>query len=53
MDQAAFLAQRQELDPSYFARCADCQRKSVAQTMGRIAGWQRLGLVQEGEEVAS
>jgi len=51
-DQVDFLARRQQLDPSYLSRCADCQRRSVAQTMGRIARWHQLGLVQEEAEVA-
>jgi len=55
-DQAAFLCRRQEMDPSYFSRCADCQRKMVAERMGRMARWQTLGLAQEpaerGKEVA-
>ena len=46
-EQAAFLAVRQQMDSSYFSRCADCQRKTVAKGMGRIARWSRLGLTQE------
>jgi len=57
-EQAAFLAKRQQLDPSYFARCEVCNRKSTAQTLGRLARWQKLGMVQEAaprgrEEVKS
>lgn len=47
VDQAAFLCERQKLDASYFSRCADCQRKTVAERMGRIAHWHKVGLVQE------
>ncbi len=52
-EQAAFLARRQKLDPSYFERCELCNRKSTAHTLVRLARWQKLGLVQEsfGEEV--
>jgi NADH dehydrogenase/NADH:ubiquinone oxidoreductase subunit G len=46
-DQAAFLAERQQMDESYFSRCSDCQRKAVARSMGRIARWNKLGLAQE------
>ena len=46
-EQAAFLCKRQEMDRSYFSRCPDCQRRSVADRMGRLARWNRLGLVQE------
>jgi len=53
--QAAFLVKRQELDASYFATCPDCQRKSTAEGFGRMARWQKLGLIQDpadaGEEV--
>jgi hypothetical protein len=35
------------MDPDYFSRCADCQRKAVAERMGRIAHWHKVGLVQE------
>jgi NADH dehydrogenase/NADH:ubiquinone oxidoreductase subunit G len=35
------------LDASYFARCASCQRRSTARTLGRLAHWSRLGLEQE------
>lgn len=47
VEQAAFLAKRQQLDPSYFERCEACQRQSTAQVFGRMARWNRLGLVQE------
>ena len=52
-EQAAFLAERQKLDLSYFARCEPCNRKSTAQTMARLARWQKLGMIQEsaGAEV--
>ena len=46
-DQATFLAQRQGLDQSYFKTCADCQRKAAASTLGRIAGWSKLGMTQQ------
>lgn len=43
-EQASFLAQRQEMSASYFAKCADCQRQATAETFGRIARWQKLGM---------
>lgn len=46
-EQAAFLAKRQNLDPSYFTRSAEAQRQATAKTMGRIARWKKLGLTQE------
>jgi ferredoxin len=49
VEQAAFLAKRQAMDPSYFSRCETCQRKSTAQVFGRLARWNKLGLNQENE----
>jgi NADH dehydrogenase/NADH:ubiquinone oxidoreductase subunit G len=46
-EQAAFLRERQQMDASYLERCADCQRKQTAVTMGRMARWQALGMNQE------
>ncbi len=46
-EQAAFLAKRQGMDPSYFTRSEEAQRKSTAMTLGRLAKWDKLGLVQE------
>ena len=46
-DQAAFLQRRQGLDASYFGRCPACQRKRTAAAFGRMARWNKLGLVQE------
>jgi NADH dehydrogenase/NADH:ubiquinone oxidoreductase subunit G len=46
-EQAAFLPQRQKMDPSYFSRCETCSRKSTAQSFARLARWNKLGLVQE------
>ena len=45
-EQAAFLAKRQGMDPSYFTRSEEAQRKSTAMTLGRLAKWDKLGLVQ-------
>ena len=47
VEQAAFLAERQQMDPSYFERCEACQRQGTAQVFGRMARWNRIGLVQE------
>jgi len=47
VEQVRFLAGRQAMDPSYFSRCASCQRRSTAATLGRLARWNRLGLTQE------
>lgn len=56
-EQAAFLAKRQQMDPSYFTRCGACQAKSTAQTFAKMARWQKAGLtpVQKAvdEEVRS
>jgi bidirectional [NiFe] hydrogenase diaphorase subunit len=46
-DQAAFLAEKQKMDPSYFETCADCQREATAQVFGRMARWNKLGMSQE------
>ncbi|MCU0690549.1 MAG: 2Fe-2S iron-sulfur cluster-binding protein [Polyangiaceae bacterium] len=46
-EQATFLARRQNLDPTYFAKSAEAQRKATAATFGRIARWHKLGLTQE------
>ena len=46
-EQAAFLAKRQGMDPSYFAKSAEAQRKTTAGTLGRLARWDKLGLTQE------
>lgn len=48
-EQAAFLAKRQKLDPSYLSKSADAQRKEAAQTIGRIANWTKLGMTQTQE----
>jgi NADH dehydrogenase/NADH:ubiquinone oxidoreductase subunit G len=45
-DHAVFLAERQQMDASFFAKCADCQRKATAETFGGIARWQKLGMTQ-------
>jgi NADH dehydrogenase/NADH:ubiquinone oxidoreductase subunit G len=50
-EQAALLAERQDMDPSYFSRCAVCQRRATARAFGRMARWNKLGLEPEGEEV--
>jgi hypothetical protein len=47
-EQAKFLAARQQMDPSYFSRCEDCQRKATATTLGKIAAWNRRGQIQPG-----
>ncbi len=44
--QATFLARQRPLDPSYFSRCPDCQRRRAAATLGAIAGWSKLGMAQ-------
>ena len=43
-DQAAFLAKRQNMDPSYFSKSAEAQRKATAETFGKMARWNRLGM---------
>ena len=50
-EQAEFHVAEQELDESYFSRCANCQRQDTARAFGRIAAWHKLGMTQE-EEVA-
>jgi NADH dehydrogenase/NADH:ubiquinone oxidoreductase subunit G len=51
VEQTRFLAERQAMDPSYFSRCESCQRRATAQTFGRLARWNKLGLTQEQEGV--
>jgi predicted molibdopterin-dependent oxidoreductase YjgC len=46
-DQAAFLAKRQNMNPSYLSTSADANRKQTADTLGRIARWNKLGMQQE------
>ncbi len=46
---AAFLVEDRGLDQSYLDRCELCQRKESAHAFGRIARWNKLGLVQEEE----
>jgi NADH dehydrogenase/NADH:ubiquinone oxidoreductase subunit G len=46
-DQAAFLAERQKMNPNYLATSADANRKQTAETLGRIARWNKLGMQQE------
>jgi len=48
-EQAAFLAKRQGIDPSYLSQSADVQRKQTAATVGRIAKWNKLGMNQPQE----
>ena len=48
-EQVAFLIERKGMDPSYLKRCAECQRRALAQRMGKIARWQKLGMVQEDQ----
>lgn len=43
-DQAAFLAKRQNMNPSYFSKSAEAQRKATAETFGKMARWNRLGM---------
>jgi len=40
-DFAAALAKRRGIPVEYFDICDDCHRKELAQTMGKIANWQR------------
>jgi NADH dehydrogenase/NADH:ubiquinone oxidoreductase subunit G len=47
VEQANFLSERQQMDSSYFSRCADCQRKETAGAFARMARWSSLGLDQE------
>jgi len=49
-EQASFLAERQQLDASYFARCDSCQRSATAAALGRVARWNDLGLEQEPQQ---
>jgi NADH dehydrogenase/NADH:ubiquinone oxidoreductase subunit G len=49
-EQGEFLAKRQQMDPSYFNRCAACQRKVTAKTLGRLARWRKLGMTLEPKE---
>jgi bidirectional [NiFe] hydrogenase diaphorase subunit len=49
VEQASFLAKRQAMDASYFARCEPCQRKGAARTFARLARWQKLGMEPEEE----
>lgn len=38
-EQRDFLVDRQKMDPSYFSTCKDCQRKTTAHAMARLARW--------------
>jgi bidirectional [NiFe] hydrogenase diaphorase subunit len=48
-EQAVFLAKRQNMNPNYLAKSADAQRKDTAETLGRIAKWNKLGMAMAPE----
>ena len=43
-DQAAFLAKRQNMNPSYLSKSAAAQRTDTAETFGKIARWNKMGM---------
>ncbi len=49
-DQAAFLAKRQNINPSYLSKSADAQRKDTAETLGKVARWNKMGMTQPQED---
>lgn len=46
-DQAAFLAERQNMNPNYLQTSQRVNREKTAETVGRIARWNKLGMRQE------